>query len=108
MFAQFLTWVTADPIWVAIGFIGNILFASRFIVQWFQSEREGRSVIPVAFWYLSLAGGIVTTVYAFHLKSLPYAIGQGSGLFVYARNLWLIFRERSLLKQAASQPEPGV
>jgi lipid-A-disaccharide synthase-like uncharacterized protein len=107
MLAQFLTWVTADPIWLAIGLIGNVLFASRFIVQWFQSEREGRSVIPVSFWYLSLAGGIVTTVYAFHLKSLPYALGQASGLFVYGRNLFLIFRERNLLRQAAAHPEPG-
>jgi len=108
MFAHVLAWITTDPLWVAIGLVGNVLFASRFIVQWFQSEREGRSVIPVAFWYLSLVGGIVTTAYAFHLKSLPYALGQGSGLFVYGRNLFLIFRERRLLREAAQQPEPGV
>ena len=107
MTTHILDWVTADPIWVAVGLVGNVLFASRFIVQWFQSEREGRSVIPVAFWYLSLVGGIVTAAYALHLKSLPYALGQGSGLFVYARNLWLIHRERTLLKHAAAQPEPG-
>ena len=108
MLAHALAWLAADPIWVAVGFVGQGLFASRFIVQWFQSEREGRSVIPVAFWYLSLVGGIVTTAYAIHLKSVPFALGQGSGLVVYGRNLYLIFRERSLLKQAAGEPEPGV
>jgi len=108
MVTHVLHWFTLDHVWVIIGLAGQGLFASRFIVQWFQSEREGRSVIPLAFWYFSLAGGIVTTAYAIHLESVPFAIGQGSGLFVYARNLYLIFRERRLLKQAADSPEPSL
>lgn len=95
--------VTPDRVWLAIGFAGQALFASRFIIQWFRSEREGRSVIPVAFWYSSLAGGLVTLAYAIHLRSLPLSLGQASGLIVYSRNLYLIFRERSLLRQAAAQ-----
>jgi lipid-A-disaccharide synthase-like uncharacterized protein len=107
MLASVLAWLAKDPIWSSIGFLGQGLFASRFLIQWYYSEREGRSVIPVAFWYFSLIGGIVTTAYMIHLQSIPLIIGQGSGLFVYARNLYLIQRERTLLKQAATQPEPG-
>jgi lipid-A-disaccharide synthase-like uncharacterized protein len=107
MAAHALAWFTLDHVWLLIGFAGQGLFASRFIVQWFQSEREGRSVIPLAFWYFSLVGGIVTLAYTIHLQSVPLALGQGSGLIVYGRNLYLIFRERNLLRQAAAHPEPG-
>jgi lipid-A-disaccharide synthase-like uncharacterized protein len=102
-----LAWFTNDHIWVLIGFVGTGLFASRFIVQWFQSEREGRSIIPVAFWYFSLAGGLITLAYTIHLQSVPLSLGQASGLIVYGRNLYLIFRERSSLRQMATQPEGG-
>jgi lipid-A-disaccharide synthase-like uncharacterized protein len=104
MLAHGLSWFTGDHIWLLIGFVGTGLFASRFIVQWYQSEREGRSVIPVAFWYCSLLGGVVTLAYTIHLQSVPLSLGQASGLIVYSRNLYLIFRERSLLRDAASQP----
>ncbi|MGD0143470.1 MAG: lipid-A-disaccharide synthase N-terminal domain-containing protein [Rhizomicrobium sp.] len=106
MAAHIAAWFTFEHLWLLTGFAGQGLFASRFIVQWFQSEREGRSVIPLAFWYFSLVGGIVTLAYTIHLQSVPLALGQGSGLFVYARNLYLIFRERNLLRQAA-HAEPG-
>jgi lipid-A-disaccharide synthase-like uncharacterized protein len=95
------SWFTEDHVWALIGAVGTALFASRFIVQWFQSEREGRSVIPVAFWYCSIGGGIVTLAYTMHLKSVPLSVGQASGLIVYARNLYLIFRERAALRSAA-------
>src|ERR1700733_15725877 len=107
MAAYALAWFTLDHIWFLIGLAGQGLFASRFIVQWFQSEREGRSVIPLAFWYFSVVGGIVSLAYAIYLQSVPFALGQGSGLIVYARNLYLIFRERRLLRQAAAHAEPG-
>jgi lipid-A-disaccharide synthase-like uncharacterized protein len=96
-------WLTTDHVWLLIGFIGQGLFASRFLVQWFKSEIEGRSVIPVAFWYFSLVGGVVTLVYAIHVgkDAAPFIAGQAGGLVVYARNLYLIFRERSALKHAA-------
>ena len=96
-------WLSTDQVWLAIGFAGQALFASRFIIQWFKSEREGRSVIPVAFWYCSLAGGLVTLAYTIYLKSIPLSLGQASGLIVYSRNLYLIFRERSLLRSAEAQ-----
>jgi lipid-A-disaccharide synthase-like uncharacterized protein len=94
-------WFTNDHIWALVGGFGSALFASRFIVQWYQSEREGRSVLPVAFWYCSIGGGIVTLAYTMHLKSAPLSIAQASGLIVYARNLFLVFRERQALRAAA-------
>ena len=88
------TWLTTDHIWLAVGFFGPMLFASRFIIQWFKSELVGRSVIPVAFWYCSIGGGVVLLAYAIYKKDPVFITGQGMGLFVYARNLFLIFRER--------------
>jgi lipid-A-disaccharide synthase-like uncharacterized protein len=88
--------MTPDRVWIAIGFLGQMLFASRFFVQLFRSEMEGRSVIPVAFWYFSIGGGLITLVYSFHLGQvgLPFLIAQIGGLIVYVRNLWLIHREQ--------------
>lgn len=97
-------WLTPEHIWLAVGFIGQFLFASRFLVQWFKSEMEGRSVIPVSFWYCSILGGTVSFAYAVHIGSGPFMLGQGMGLFVYARNLYLIFRERAALRDAARHP----
>jgi lipid-A-disaccharide synthase-like uncharacterized protein len=103
-----IAWFTKDHVWLLIGLFAQGLFASRFIVQWFKSEAEGRSVIPIAFWYFSVAGGIISLAYAVYIDSLPYILGQGSGLIVYVRNLWLIFRERRLLAQSAAQPSSPV
>ncbi len=102
-----LSWFTLDHVWALVGGGGQALFASRFIVQWFESEREGRSVIPVAFWYCSLGGGIVMLAYTIHLQSVSLSLGQASGLVVYVRNLYLISRERRLLREAAGAPGPG-
>jgi lipid-A-disaccharide synthase-like uncharacterized protein len=101
MTAHVAAWLTMDHLWLLIGLLGQALFASRFIIQWFKSEMEGRSIIPVAFWYCSLAGGIVSLAYAIYIESAPFIIGQGSGLIVYSRNLYLIFREREALRRAA-------
>ena len=94
-------WLSVDHVWLAIGFLGQALFASRFIIQWFKSEMEGRSVIPISFWYCSVAGGVVVLAYAIYKRDPVFIIGQASGLFVYSRNLYLIFRERALLRHAA-------
>jgi len=93
--------ITPERIWLAVGFAGQALFASRFIIQWFRSEMEGRSVIPISFWYCSVAGGVVVLAYATYKRDPVFIIGQASGLFVYSRNLYLIFRERNLLRRAA-------
>lgn len=103
MTAHLFAWFTAEHLWLTIGFAGQALFASRFILQWFKSEMEGRSVIPIGFWYCSIAGGIVTLAYAIYREDPVFITGQASGLVVYARNLYLIFRERTLLREAAGQ-----
>jgi lipid-A-disaccharide synthase-like uncharacterized protein len=79
-------------LWLLFGFAGQFLFAGRFIVQWIASERKRESHIPIGFWYLSLAGGLVMTVYAIHRRDPVFIIGQGAGLVVYVRNLMLIHR----------------
>jgi lipid-A-disaccharide synthase-like uncharacterized protein len=81
-------------IWLIVGFAGQALFSMRFIVQWIQSEREKRSMIPLAFWYFSVAGGLSLLIYAIHRRDPVFIVGQGSGLFIYFRNLYLIYRER--------------
>ncbi len=77
-------------LWIVIGFAGQALFSARFIVQWLASERAKRSLIPMAFWYFSLLGGIVLLSYAIHKRDPVFIVGQGAGLFVYLRNLYLI------------------
>lgn len=84
-------------LWAAVGFLGQALFASRFLVQWIHSERVKRSEIPLVFWFLSLGGGAILLVYAIHIANAVFIVGQGAGLFIYARNLQLIFRERRRL-----------
>tara|TARA_B100002052_G_C15626440_1_gene482044 strand:- start:296 stop:592 length:297 start_codon:yes stop_codon:yes gene_type:complete len=78
-----------------IGFIGQGLFASRFIVQWIYSEKQGKSSIPIIFWYLSIFGGIGLLVYAIFRKDPVIIMGQSFGIFIYLRNLILIYRKRN-------------
>jgi len=80
-------------IWLVIGFAGQALFTMRFIVQWWSSERQKRSVIPVAFWYFSLAGGATLLAYAIYRQDPVFIVGQAGGLFIYSRNLYFINRE---------------
>jgi lipid-A-disaccharide synthase-like uncharacterized protein len=80
--------------WLLIGYAGQALFSMRFIVQWVASERVGRSVIPLAFWFFSIGGGVLLLVYALYIRDPVFIIGQGMGLMVYSRNLYFVFRER--------------
>jgi lipid-A-disaccharide synthase-like uncharacterized protein len=88
-------------IWVLIGLLGQALFTLRFLVQWLSSERRGRSYIPHAFWWFSLAGGATLLAYALHRKDPVFILGQGAGLFIYIRNLQLILQGRK--KEGAAQ-----
>ena len=83
-----------EPLWLAIGFAGQALFSARFIVQWLVSEKQKRSVIPLAFWIFSVLGGVTLLAYAIHRMDPVIIAGQAGGLIVYTRNLWLIHRER--------------
>ena len=93
--------------WVAFGLAGQMLFGSRFIVQWIASERKKTSHIPILFWYLSLCGGVVTAAYAIHRGDPVFIIGQSAGLIVYVRNLMLIYRERGHAQQRAADDTPS-
>lgn len=79
--------------WLIIGFCGQALFFMRFLVQWVASERKGESVIPLAFWYFSMGGGLVLLMYAIHIRDPIFILGQSTGAFIYLRNLVLIFRK---------------
>lgn len=80
-------------VWVIIGLIGQSTFFMRFLVQWLVSEKRGESVIPVYFWYLSLIGGVILLIYAVHIGDPVFILGQSCGLFVYIRNIMLIYRK---------------
>jgi lipid-A-disaccharide synthase-like uncharacterized protein len=80
--------------WEAVGFLGTTVFAARFAVQWLASERKRETVMPVAFWWISLVGGLLTLAYAVHLGSRPFVVGQSMGLLVYVRNLMLVRKAR--------------
>lgn len=77
--------------WVAFGFLGQGLFASRMLIQWVTSEMKRESVVPVAFWWLSLAGGSVLLVYAIQRADPVFIMGQAFGFIVYVRNIYLIY-----------------
>lgn len=80
--------------WLVIGFAAQAMFSARFLIQWIASERAGRSVVPVAFWFFSVLGGGLLFVYALYRQDPVFIVGQGAGLFIYGRNIWLILRER--------------
>src|SRR3954453_11579311 len=77
-------------LWLIIGFAGQALFTARFLVQWIASERKRDSVVPVAFWWLSLLGGLMLLSYASYRQDPVIIVGQAMGLVVYARNLMLV------------------
>ena len=83
------SWFDSPAYWYVIGFGGQLAFACRFLVQWLASERRRRVVIPRVFWYLSLLGGLALLTYALHKRDPVFALGQGSGLLIYLRNLKL-------------------
>ena len=81
-------------LWVSFGTIGQLIFFSRWIIQWVSSEKSKLSVIPVTFWWCSLIGGLVTLIYAHHIGSFPFMLAQAIGIIVYSRNLLLIYRKK--------------
>ena len=90
-----------DVLWNVIGFGGQAIFGVRFLIQWFRSEQEGHSVIPITFWYCSLIGGLISFVYAIHIQAWPLLISTGLPLPIYARNIWMIYRDRRRRAQTA-------
>ena len=93
--------VTRLDWWVVLGIIAQLLFTARFVVQWIASERAGKSVIPMAFWIFSIAGGLLLLVYALYRRDAVFIAGQAFGVFVYVRNLYFVMRERKAALSAA-------
>src|SRR5262249_23128139 len=72
--------------WVILGYVAQILFTMRFVVQWIASERAGKMVMPIAFWFFSIGGGLLLLVYALYIRDPVFILGQSFGVFVYLRN----------------------
>ena len=81
-------------LWLIIGFLGQALFSARFLVQWLYSEHHKQSVVPIAFWFLSLGGSLTLLAYAIHRQDPVFILGQSMGFLIYSRNLALIRRTR--------------
>ena len=88
------TWLNG---WVIFGFLGQAIFAMRFLIQWIVSEKKKESFVPISFWYFSIGGGIVLLIYAIYKKDPVFMLGQASGLVVYTRNLMLIMKKKGPL-----------
>jgi lipid-A-disaccharide synthase-like uncharacterized protein len=83
-----------DPtLWLVVGFVGQFVFGSRFVVQWIATERQRRSVVPVAFWYLSLAGTIILLIYSIHRVDWVFIAGFSLNMVIYLRNLYFIHQK---------------
>lgn len=95
MTAQDCVEAAKDPmVWLVIGFMGQAMFSARFLIQWLASEKIKKSIIPNLFWWFSLAGGSILLVYAIHREDPVFIVGQGMGLFIYFRNIYLIYSKK--------------
>ncbi len=97
--------VNRFDLWAAFGVLAQFVFGARFIVQWIASERAERSVIPVGFWFLSIAGGLMTLIYGFARRDIVIILGQAFSIFIYGRNLMLIAREAKRKRGAETEVE---
>jgi lipid-A-disaccharide synthase-like uncharacterized protein len=93
--------MTQASIWLGIGFLGQSLFSMRFFVQWIVSERRRKSIVPNAFWYFSILGGVTLLAYAIYQRDIVFIVGQASGLLIYARNLMLTRQQVALPGEVA-------
>ena len=86
--------------WLAFGLVAQLLFTARFLVQWISSERAGQSVVPIAFWFFSMGGGLMTLVYGIANREPVIILGQAMATVIYVRNIMLIVKSR----QRGSKP----
>jgi len=82
-------------LWMGIGFAGQAIFGTRFIVQWIATERKRQSVVPVSFWYLSLMGSVLLLAYSIYRRDAVFIAGFSLNMVIYLRNLYFIHRKRS-------------
>jgi lipid-A-disaccharide synthase-like uncharacterized protein len=86
--------------WLAFGLVAQLLFTARFLVQWISSERAGKSVVPMAFWFFSMGGGLMTLVYGVVKREPVIILGQAMATVIYIRNIMLIMKNRARGSQA--------
>lgn len=86
--------------WLAVGFLAQLMFSARFIVQWLASERARRSIVPETFWYFSVLGGSLLFAYAIYRLDPVFMLGQGTGLLIYLRNIHFIWAHKKREQQS--------
>ena len=86
-----------NKVWLGLGFLAQLMFSARFLVQWLASEKAGKSIVPRLFWYLSIAGSVLLLTYSIYRKDPVFILGQSMGIFIYSRNLYLIRREKKVM-----------
>ena len=91
--------ILTPQIWLIIGFIGQTIFASRFLIQWIVSERASKSIIPNIFWWISIVGSLILLSYAIHKQDPVFIVGQSCGFLIYSRNLYLIWQDKKASKK---------
>lgn len=91
--------MTTEQVWIGVGLLGQAMFSARMLLQWIASERRKRSVVPRAFWYFSIGGGLALLIYAVYRRDPVFMVGQAAGLLVYLRNVYLIHKRREPLPQ---------
>lgn len=100
-----MTLTTTEAVWMGVGFAGQLIFTARFLVQWAASEKKREPVVPMAFWWISLFGGLTLLTYAIHKADPPFILGQGMGLFIYVRNLMLASKARQRAAERLTRAE---
>lgn len=93
--------------WIVLGLVGQFIFMGRFVVQWIASEKVGRSIIPVYFWYMSILGSLMLLFYALHRQDPIFILGYGGGSIIYIRNLVLISKEKRQGVKVENPPSFG-
>ena len=91
--------ILTPQIWLIMGFIGQTIFASRFLIQWIVSERASKSIIPNIFWWISIVGSLILLSYAIHKQDPVFIVGQSCGFLIYSRNLYLIRQDKKASKK---------
>ena len=99
-----LTTPVSEKTWLGIGFLAQLMFSMRFIVQWIASERARRSIVPETFWYFSLVGGAMLFAYAIYRLDPVFMLGQGMGLVIYGRNIYFIREHHRSLANGTAAP----
>jgi lipid-A-disaccharide synthase-like uncharacterized protein len=99
-----ISWV--ELTWLGVGFLAQAMFSMRFLMQWIASERARKSVMPEVFWYYSFAGGALLFVYAIYRMDPVFMLGQGTGLLIYSRNIYFIWRAKKDAARSGADPVP--